>query len=378
MDEGELWCKYNSDWKKKISVVKMDVNFVVPGYPARVGHIIYASNLEKELKKLKINVSYSSEAVEGKINHGHINDLISPSTYGKSYIAPFFNPFYKNKYEVITLYGPAAPNLHDVWNHVKRKPHAKVYAQCAYFFTAHHFPKLARASFKKSKVIAISNYLKKKVEYESRVSEVEVINPPLKTIAKSFLEKKNNVVLFTGKGWGVRGDVNVMEAAPYVLKEFPDTKFIIANKGFSDPFYKNRFTRHAKKEKIEKNVKFYGKTDPKKIEKIISEATIGLYPFECAYGPVTIPISLIESMALAKPVISTRLGSIPEIIENNKSGLLVNSGKPKELAASIISLLDDRKLRKRLGEGALKTVKEKYDPKTIAKKYVEIYKNIER
>jgi len=55
------------------------------------------------------------------------------------------------------------------------------------------------------------------------------------------------------------------------------------------------------------------------------------------------PIVLVEAQALGKPVISTKVGAIPEIVSNGKTGLLVEPGDEAELANAITTLLSDNR-----------------------------------
>lgn len=68
------------------------------------------------------------------------------------------------------------------------------------------------------------------------------------------------------------------------------------------------------------------------------------------------PLSMLEAMAMGKPVIGTRSGAIPEIIKDGENGILVNAGSSSEIAAAIRRLVDDEPLRKRLADNAAATV----------------------
>jgi glycosyltransferase involved in cell wall biosynthesis len=63
-------------------------------------------------------------------------------------------------------------------------------------------------------------------------------------------------------------------------------------------------------------------------------------------------IALVEAMALGRPVVVTRVGGLPEVVDDGQEGLLVPPGDPAALAAGIAALLGDGDLRRRMGEAA--------------------------
>jgi glycosyltransferase involved in cell wall biosynthesis len=86
-----------------------------------------------------------------------------------------------------------------------------------------------------------------------------------------------------------------------------------------------------------------------------------------------IPMVLLEALALARPVVATRVGGIPEVIEDGASGLLVNPGSDEELADRCITLMDDDHLARRLGIAGRKQVEERFSARVMAEKVAELY-----
>lgn len=74
-----------------------------------------------------------------------------------------------------------------------------------------------------------------------------------------------------------------------------------------------------------------------------------------------VPVVLMEAMALQIPVISTRITGIPELIEDGQNGLLVTPGNSVELAESIVRILENKALAKRLGKEARKSVLDEFN-----------------
>lgn len=86
--------------------------------------------------------------------------------------------------------------------------------------------------------------------------------------------------------------------------------------------------------------------------------------------------SILEYMALGKPVIATSGGGTNEIIDNNKTGFLVHVSDPKDLASKIEILLEDENLRTNMGIAGKERIKDVFSIDTMLNKYTELYLSI--
>jgi glycosyltransferase involved in cell wall biosynthesis len=68
-----------------------------------------------------------------------------------------------------------------------------------------------------------------------------------------------------------------------------------------------------------------------------------------------------EAMAHGKPVVATRVGGIPELIANGRSGFLVERSDTVAMSERILTLLADPELRARMGQAGREIVSEKFD-----------------
>ena len=88
-----------------------------------------------------------------------------------------------------------------------------------------------------------------------------------------------------------------------------------------------------------------------------------------------IPNVLLESMAMGVPVVATAISAIPELVETEKTGLLVQPGQPQQLADAMVRLLTDTELRTRIISAARKRVLQDFDNKVLIHKIADIYRN---
>jgi phosphatidylinositol alpha-1,6-mannosyltransferase len=83
-------------------------------------------------------------------------------------------------------------------------------------------------------------------------------------------------------------------------------------------------------------------------------------------------IVLIEAAAAGKPCVATRVGGIPDAVEDGKSGVLVEPGDYDGMSRAIVDLLGDDRKRSAMGEYARARVEENFNWKIIARKYEEV------
>lgn len=85
------------------------------------------------------------------------------------------------------------------------------------------------------------------------------------------------------------------------------------------------------------------------------------------------PLSVMEALAAGKPVIGTAVGGIPELVENNKSGLLVPKGDIDTLSGAMSYLVTSAESRRAMEEFSKKRGAEHFDVTVMTKAYEELY-----
>jgi glycosyltransferase involved in cell wall biosynthesis len=90
------------------------------------------------------------------------------------------------------------------------------------------------------------------------------------------------------------------------------------------------------------------------------------------------PLTVMEAMAAARPVVATAVGGVPELLHHRRTGLLVPPRSPRALAAAMRQLLDDPALRQRLGNAAAHVARERFDASLMARRYQTLYDHLLR
>lgn len=163
-----------------------------------------------------------------------------------------------------------------------------------------------------------------------------------------------------------KGYEYAIKAMPPVLKQYPSALLVVVGDG---PL-KLKMQELAKKLSIDKNIVFLGYR--RDVEKLVSDFDVFVLP-SVSEG---LGLSLLEAMALGKPVIATEVGGIPEVIKNESNGLLVNPRDEGALALGILRILSSKDFSRSLAESAKKTVYEKFSAQSMAFHTAELYKDI--
>ncbi len=202
---------------------------------------------------------------------------------------------------------------------------------------------------KASKVLAVSKKLaetvtelgipQEKIMITYNMVDTKIFNPQIKTTFREEIGTKKPIILFVGNLVPQKG-VEYLLKAKKLLKR--DSKLVIVGGG---PLLK-KLKNMVKEENIKDAIFTGPRTD---INNIMAAADIIVLP-SVSEG---ISIVLLEAMAMAKPIIATKVGGIPEIVDENV-GILIEPKNPKKLADAIDKLLSDEKCRKKLGENGLK------------------------
>jgi glycosyltransferase involved in cell wall biosynthesis len=162
----------------------------------------------------------------------------------------------------------------------------------------------------------------------------------------------------------VQGVKMLLEAVAVVRDEHPSLKLLIVGDG-------------SKRREVEERITDLNLSDCVKITGLVENVFVPLTLCDI-YVHISLqegmPQSLLEAMYLGKPVIASKVGGIPEAVENGVTGILV---KPEidAISSAIIDLIGDKGKSARLGENAEKFVRSTFSWENIAQDFRRLYVN---
>lgn len=183
-------------------------------------------------------------------------------------------------------------------------------------------------------------------------SEVEVLRKRLGLMGK-------RVVLYVGKFSPGKGTADLMKAAERVVASVPGVLFVFVGEG--------------KLGATGAHIRSLGPLPNREV--------LALYPLaDVVVSPSWIPDALsrviLEALWAGRPVIGTRTGGTPELIQDGKNGLLVEKCDPDSLARAIETVLRDDALRASLAAGARRHVEERFRPEESLDRLLAVYEAV--
>ena len=191
--------------------------------------------------------------------------------------------------------------------------------------------------------------------YRYKISEI--FNPSVTKRLKSSLNPIGPVVLTVCRISAEKGLDYLVSASAIIVKSIPKVKIVIKGSSYkSNPESQRKYEVELRQKiqelKLDESFKILEQSPYSEIPEYLAAADVFVLP-SISEG---MPLALMEAMATGLPVVATRVGGIPEILVDGINGLMVNPRDAHALASSIIAILSDSNLRRKLSAGALRTI----------------------
>jgi glycosyltransferase involved in cell wall biosynthesis len=223
--------------------------------------------------------------------------------------------------------------------------------------------------------VSVSEYIKTELVQRGidskKVLTIYNLPPAFKTPKTQTCNKNDGVVhllapgqLETFKGFSV-----LIDAMKALVLQNSNVHLIIAGDGSQ----KKNLEKQVKKLQLQRYIEFTGKIPFAALSQLYTDCDIVVFPSTYAepFGRVAL-----EAAYFSKPIVASKVGGIPEVVEDKETGLLVCPGDSSELTASIRCLVEDSNLRGCMAKKGKAFVENKFSSERILAAHLGVYEKI--
>jgi glycosyltransferase involved in cell wall biosynthesis len=178
--------------------------------------------------------------------------------------------------------------------------------------------------------------------------------------------------VFFGRLLRSKGLTDLVDAFAIVRERRPDARLVIAGPP----------PRRTEEGEVEQAVRERGLEDVvavdsrylpnEEVRPLMELASVVVLPYTSATQSGVLHVAY----ACGRPVIATRVGGLPEVVEEGGTGLLVPPGSPRELADAIVAMLDDPEGTARMGERARHLAETRFSWRSVAREVLAVYREL--
>jgi len=219
------------------------------------------------------------------------------------------------------------------------------------------------------------NYIISKTQCdESKIKVIHATINPKKFERKIKKENNQIKILTVARLVEQKGIEYLIKSMKIVTEKYPD---IVLNIGGDGPL-RNELKNLVDINNLQENINFLGPITDESYVKELETSTIVALPCTVAKdnNRDVCPLTLQEAMSMEVPVVSTDIASIPELIDNGKSGILVPEKDEKTLAEAIIKLIENPDLGQKMGKEGRKKILNEFNIELQVKKLIDVWKQI--
>lgn len=258
-------------------------------------------------------------------------------------------------------------------------------------FTAHAFEIFSQKSYSKDRLKMLSDNAEKIItpsvfnkyyiikETDCTPDKVEIVRATIDlekfdNRKRSYNEENKIKILAIGRMIEKKGFEYLIKAMNIINKSKPEAFLNIVGTGELE----SSLIKLTRELGLTKSVNFLGAQPNERAIYELSSSDIAVLPCVVAKdGDMDVcPLTLQEAMAMEVPVVSTTVGSIPELIEDGKEGILVPERNESALAQAIMKLIDNPSLRQEMGKRGREKILREFNIETQVEKLTHLWSRI--
>jgi len=182
------------------------------------------------------------------------------------------------------------------------------------------------------------------------------------------IQPNEKLVLCVGRLVPQKGVEYLVQAVPAISRRYPESKFIIVGDGW----FRGQLEGLARSTDQGWRIRFVGFIPDREVVNLMMSADVLVIP--SVYEPFG--IVALEGMAAGVPVVASQIGGLAEVIQHDRTGILVYSRNPDSIAWGVDRVLSDPGHSSWLAQNARETVQKTYSWEAIAMRTVKVYEEV--
>lgn len=220
------------------------------------------------------------------------------------------------------------------------------------------------------KVLAVSSFIKKELTKRGiHPKKIKVIYNGINIPNEPFIKESGNHdvkrLAIIGRLSEEKGHEFLLHALSHLLEKYQVDDWVLDIVG--EGHLESTLKELTEKYKLNKKVNFLGYRSD--IMDYLKDVDIVVIPSKNE----SLSYTGLESAASGKPIICTNIGGLPEIVENNKSGYIVEYGDVDQLAKKLADLIQSDTTRVQFGKNGYELARKKFNSDEMIKQLIEIY-----
>lgn len=325
-----------------------------------------------------------SDVVREEIENISIHRL--PRSSSPMFIDVLGGPSIKRLNQYLKKIDPDVVHYHETWGFASQS--------CGYpaVFTVHGFDSLnlptSRPRFwrlrsaiwkvsekigigRQKNIISIAPYVKREVEKRTSARIFEIWNPLTKANFELNHDPQPSKIIFLGWLNSRKNPIGLVEAIAPLQNDFPELTVDICGEP-SDPKYYKLLQSTIAKHGLEEKVSLLGRQTQSEVRERLRRSELMVLPSFQENAPMVVA----ESMACGVPVVASNLCGMPDMIQNEETGILVDPTNREQLTNAIRTILENAEKRVAISQSAKALAFERFHPKSVATNTRRAYQEV--
>ncbi len=180
----------------------------------------------------------------------------------------------------------------------------------------------------------------------------------------------SNKIVYVGRIDRLKGLTDLIKAMGIAVAKNP--KITLDIYGHGNGSYADHVNDIIKQNNLSSHIKKHGFISNNKLPEVLSNAEIFVLPSSME----NCPVAILEAMATGTPVIATKRGAIPFVVDEGKTGYLIEYGDYRRIAEYILDIVSNSDLKIMFSKNAREKALKYFHPIEVARKHYEAYKTI--